>query len=497
MATYFVKNGGDNCSDGLSDANAWATLCKVNGFTFSVGDTIQLKRGSTWRERLIPPNNGSAGNPITFQAYGSGNKPRIIGADLVKGWVSHSGNIYKITISGGNQLSSDSCWEDDTNLKRETSLAAVDAPGKFFNDGAGTLYAWTIDGTDPDIHTMELGVLREVVTLDNRSFVTLDNLQVEKGRGIAQAVIDAEAGSNNLIIQNCLVARSGRRSKGIRIRGGTGGVIVQDCEVTDCSNTAIGIDNHPDSIIRRNTVHDTGSTLEVSDRGGIMIGTPNLQAPRALVEGNTLYNIGPSSVSGALINPITIDHSNDTIVRYNIIHDCIKGGIIIAGSKTSQDGHISGCKVYYNLIYNHNPDQVAHSGAAGGIYVWNGDDIDVFNNTIWNFNTAGGIQASPLFSGANGETVDDVVFRNNIIGPVTGANRRQVRHKWGGTWTNFISDSNSYYDSAGLILTLNNADYTTLTSWQSATGLDASSIDSDRLLVDPGTLGDFLLRACV
>ena len=46
-ATYYVKNGGDDRANGLSDANAWATIAKVNDFAkspgFSDGDIIQLK----------------------------------------------------------------------------------------------------------------------------------------------------------------------------------------------------------------------------------------------------------------------------------------------------------------------------------------------------------------------------------------------------------------------------------------------------------------------
>jgi hypothetical protein len=47
-ATYFVKNGGSDAADGLSDANAWANISKVNSTAFSAGDTINFRRGSTW-----------------------------------------------------------------------------------------------------------------------------------------------------------------------------------------------------------------------------------------------------------------------------------------------------------------------------------------------------------------------------------------------------------------------------------------------------------------
>lgn len=78
MATYYVNaTGGDNGKDGLSEANAWQTLAKVNASSFLAGDSILLKRGETWNESLVPPSSGTDGNPITFGAYGVGAKPII------------------------------------------------------------------------------------------------------------------------------------------------------------------------------------------------------------------------------------------------------------------------------------------------------------------------------------------------------------------------------------------------------------------------------------
>ena len=62
-ATYYVKNGGDDSADGLTDATAWKTISKVNSETFSPADTICFKRGDTWRipidAQLIPRDRKS------------------------------------------------------------------------------------------------------------------------------------------------------------------------------------------------------------------------------------------------------------------------------------------------------------------------------------------------------------------------------------------------------------------------------------------------------
>lgn len=76
-ADYFVKNGGSDAADGLSDGNAWETISKVNGESFSAGDTVSFNKGDTWSERLVFPSSGASGNHITVQSYGSGVRPII------------------------------------------------------------------------------------------------------------------------------------------------------------------------------------------------------------------------------------------------------------------------------------------------------------------------------------------------------------------------------------------------------------------------------------
>ena len=90
MATYYVKTGGSDAADGLSDGNAWQTVAKVNGETFAAGDSILFNRGDTWRETLTVPSSGSSGNPITFGAYGTGALPIITGANVATGWADAS-----------------------------------------------------------------------------------------------------------------------------------------------------------------------------------------------------------------------------------------------------------------------------------------------------------------------------------------------------------------------------------------------------------------------
>lgn len=83
-ATYYVSPQGSDANDGLSPATPWQTVGKVNGSHFQPGDQILFQRGGQWRESLIAPSSGSAGNPITFADYGSGAKPKFWGSVVLQ-----------------------------------------------------------------------------------------------------------------------------------------------------------------------------------------------------------------------------------------------------------------------------------------------------------------------------------------------------------------------------------------------------------------------------
>jgi hypothetical protein len=76
--TYYVDaTAGNDSYNGTSEATAWKTLGKVNGFAFAAGDIIRFKKGQSWSGRLFISRAGTSTNVITFTSYGTGNKPLI------------------------------------------------------------------------------------------------------------------------------------------------------------------------------------------------------------------------------------------------------------------------------------------------------------------------------------------------------------------------------------------------------------------------------------
>ena len=82
MTTYYVKTGGDDAKSGIDDANAWATVAKVNtelnGGVINAGDDIYFNKGDTFTGTTLAIRvGGTSGNVMTFGSYGTGAKPII------------------------------------------------------------------------------------------------------------------------------------------------------------------------------------------------------------------------------------------------------------------------------------------------------------------------------------------------------------------------------------------------------------------------------------
>lgn len=99
--TYYVSSSqGSDANAGTSSAAPWATIAHVNAQTFNPGDSVLFRRGDVWNESLVVPSSGTAGNPIAFDAYGTGPAPNLTGYYAVpaSAWVNVTGNAWKAPL---------------------------------------------------------------------------------------------------------------------------------------------------------------------------------------------------------------------------------------------------------------------------------------------------------------------------------------------------------------------------------------------------------------
>ena len=78
--TYYVRSGGNDSADGRSDATAWASLNKVNGYSFAAGDRVLFHEGDRWVGQLSVDWPGTASDKAVVGAY------YVDGSALVRGY---------------------------------------------------------------------------------------------------------------------------------------------------------------------------------------------------------------------------------------------------------------------------------------------------------------------------------------------------------------------------------------------------------------------------
>lgn len=78
----------------------FATIAAVNAHgNFSAGDQILFNKGETFYGTLDLKGSGTAGNVITYGAYGTGAAPILTGFSTITGWTNEGGGIYSKVIT--------------------------------------------------------------------------------------------------------------------------------------------------------------------------------------------------------------------------------------------------------------------------------------------------------------------------------------------------------------------------------------------------------------
>lgn len=98
--TFYVDSvAGRDSNKGDAPAQAWASLEHVSQAALEPGDTVRFKRGGVWRGTL-KPQSGAEGAPITYTAYGDGDRPLLLGS-VAKAkpsdWTKTGDNIWATT----------------------------------------------------------------------------------------------------------------------------------------------------------------------------------------------------------------------------------------------------------------------------------------------------------------------------------------------------------------------------------------------------------------
>src|SRR5262245_968619 len=183
---YYVDNvAGSDSDSGTSLSAAWKTVARVNQASFAPGDRVLFKRGGVWREQLTISAAGMPGNPILFDAYGSGNAPVISGSDLlpVPVWSVCSAcqqYIWSTPVKSQPNI----VLFNGIAGKPQTSIADLGSATDWFWDD-GVLYVWFTGNPGYSYRSpgVEVGSRSLGIGFFGASYVTVQNLAIAGANG--------------------------------------------------------------------------------------------------------------------------------------------------------------------------------------------------------------------------------------------------------------------------------------------------------------------------
>lgn len=125
---YYVSSSSGNDANPGTISQPWKSLAKTAG-TATAGDGVFLKRGDTWNEALTIKTSGTSGSPVVFDAYGSGNRPKLTAGItmLHKNFITFKNlhidrpTSYGINIFNGNTITVE---DVEINLAGKTGIFA-------------------------------------------------------------------------------------------------------------------------------------------------------------------------------------------------------------------------------------------------------------------------------------------------------------------------------------------------------------------------------------
>jgi len=450
-ATYFVDaTSGDDANSGFAPESPWKTIAKVNSSGFNPGDQILFRRGEVWREKLVVPSSGTSSNPIVFSAYGSGNKPTIVGSDAIAIWANSGGNVWDATVTAQPGV----VWFNATPGTRETAKTNLNAPCEWF---------WT----------------RNVLSV--YSATSPANIEAaSRGSSIIAS------GHSYLQFSNFNLVKSGNLNSGASLQLGSGSseIEVDACDFAQADTCHIGIWG-----TARGSFTISGCTFAYSGLGHYVGAGNAIDVTRTTEATRLLVTVQRCTFThiGDWIGSKYHDHgiyfkSGRLIWRYNYVNN---GGVETgAGVKISGNAQ-NGCEVYYSIFSRGSGTQ------SWGVLSEAGSFHKIYNNVFYGVGT-GVWQAGPhgpTVAGGSGITVKNNIFHTTGYRFLLAST---VHGTQGTVTTNFVSDHNLFYSGSATPLQWGPNAYS-FADWKINTRQDTESKSNNPDFMDPSQ-GDFTLR---
>lgn len=472
---YYVSvTDGNDGDSGLTTALAWATISKVNGFSFSAGDTISFNKGDVWRETLEVPRSGTASLYMLFNSYGAGANPQILGSKATTTWADQGSNKWKTAI---NFTDPRALYPNYADIVFNTGGTRRFGTWKSGTANLTTEYDWcwvsnyiyVYAASDPAARYtgIEVQQRRFGVSTNDYEYIRFDGVDVYY---CADSGFDTNAdhGDNTditgFILENCSVGFIGGvtgNQYGFGVALAYSDLIVRNCSIYNCGRRGISLD-----------IYGSGFT-----------------ATNALIENCVLYNGYHTTAMDVSVGSGVYSGGWDGIVfRNNLVYE-IEGSTPIAAS---------------NMIFLQNWDKQLGPAILANVYIYNnvfkftnGNAIAieatqstyVYNNTFYGHNN----QRSPCYSfyvdtDARGMKVKNNIFYTLLPSETSATGAGLVTT--GITDAQLDADYNLYYRTSNSlrIMLLNGSGYYMNTAFPINKGYEAHGIKGDPVFVSTSDL---------
>ena len=183
-ATYYVSNTGNDYNSGTSTQNAWRTLEKVNSYSFLPGDKVLFKKGDAWMGQ-IKPKSGTSSAPITYGAYGAGNKPVLhqsVTLGSTQDWTQESYRIWSTNYSTSSDVGNISFNNEQAFGVKKWSQSDLHSQGDFYYEPtSGKTKIYSTSNPASYYSNVSLFLTKHIVDQNNGSYITYESLHLTKG----------------------------------------------------------------------------------------------------------------------------------------------------------------------------------------------------------------------------------------------------------------------------------------------------------------------------
>ena len=449
QVTYYVASNGNDTNDGRSTATPFQKLAKVNTLTLNPGDVILLRRGDTFQGSLSIRQSGSTNSPIVIDAYGSGNKPVIMGSTTVSGWSRVNGsNVWQASCAAcGSQVTG--IYQNGTTLPlgrypnlsdtNKGFLTVQSHSGKTqLTSQQGLSTNWT--GGEVVVRPVQWILDRAPITAQNGNTLSLNNVtnyDLSDGWGFFiqnhPATLDQTGewyyNPANKTIQ-LFNNQNDPNSQQISVTAFDAGVnlnnssyvTVRNIRITQTLTAGIAANGGSNLTISGNDITNTGTN-------GIDISGANTNV---LVENNLLQDINNTGFRIEGYQNVTF--RGNTVQRVGLIPGRGKGGdggysgmsstanqnVLVENNVVDNIGYV-GVSVFSNTTIRNNriSNFCLTKSDGGGIYSYNGHGdnpggLHILSNIIFNGKGVPEGMPASVYSGANGIFLDDCSQNSEI-----------------------------------------------------------------------------------